>query len=332
MAATTSRLSLTKPGGGSTGLITPPDPVDIDVLNANFDKIDAVMGLQVVTSVTRPASPFDGQPIFETDTKRIRVYRQSGATWDTGDTQRGTRTAYSVADLTALDLIADAIVGDTAYVTAPGTGIDPFMATAYNGTGATIEWRLPDLVAASKANLDTFIAAVAALSGTDVLFVSGRSAYTTDTKVRYLYNGTTWKAWDSDPIAFTPTWTNLVVGTGGSAANAATYRYRAGIVKVKGKVVLGTTGSSVTGIPIFTLPVACEALWFPTDNFPGLATLRDEAVATYIAAVASGISSTTTARIVMFGTNGVHGAISATSPFTWAAADGIGYEFEYVPA
>lgn len=40
MAETTDFLSLVKPGGGSTGLITPPDRVDIDVLNDNFQKID----------------------------------------------------------------------------------------------------------------------------------------------------------------------------------------------------------------------------------------------------------------------------------------------------
>jgi hypothetical protein len=37
---TTTYLALVKPGGGSTGLNTPPDRVDIDVLNGNFQKID----------------------------------------------------------------------------------------------------------------------------------------------------------------------------------------------------------------------------------------------------------------------------------------------------
>lgn len=40
MSETTDFLGLVKPGGGSTGLITPPDRVDIDVLNDNFQKID----------------------------------------------------------------------------------------------------------------------------------------------------------------------------------------------------------------------------------------------------------------------------------------------------
>lgn len=41
MSQSTSKLGLILPGGGSTGLNMPPDPVDIDVLNENFKKIDA---------------------------------------------------------------------------------------------------------------------------------------------------------------------------------------------------------------------------------------------------------------------------------------------------
>lgn len=41
MTQFTPFLNLTKPGGGSTGLIVPPDRVDIDVLNDNSNKIDA---------------------------------------------------------------------------------------------------------------------------------------------------------------------------------------------------------------------------------------------------------------------------------------------------
>ena len=41
MAATTPTLGLYKPGGGSSGLITPDETVDIDKLNANADLIDA---------------------------------------------------------------------------------------------------------------------------------------------------------------------------------------------------------------------------------------------------------------------------------------------------
>ena len=41
MPASTPFLGLYKPGGGSTGLITPDEVVDIDRLNTNSDLIDA---------------------------------------------------------------------------------------------------------------------------------------------------------------------------------------------------------------------------------------------------------------------------------------------------
>jgi hypothetical protein len=48
---TTPTLALVKPGGGSTGLNTPADRVDIDVINSNMDKIDTF-----ATAVGPPAT------------------------------------------------------------------------------------------------------------------------------------------------------------------------------------------------------------------------------------------------------------------------------------
>ena len=73
MATTTNKLALTKPDG--------TDLVDIAVLNANSDKIDAASGATICTSTTRPASPWNGQVIFETDTFNALVYRTSTSSW-----------------------------------------------------------------------------------------------------------------------------------------------------------------------------------------------------------------------------------------------------------
>lgn len=79
MATTTSRLALRKPD---------PDPVTGDFmdvgldLNDNLDKIDAAMDCAVVTSSTRPASPFRGQLIYETDTFLIQICTNNvGPVW-----------------------------------------------------------------------------------------------------------------------------------------------------------------------------------------------------------------------------------------------------------
>jgi hypothetical protein len=71
MATTTTRLGLTKPDYA--------DNVDIADINSNMDDIDAAVGASVVTSGTRPASPFTGQVIYETDTESTFVW--TGSAW-----------------------------------------------------------------------------------------------------------------------------------------------------------------------------------------------------------------------------------------------------------
>jgi len=71
MATSTTRLSLIKPAF--------TDTVDISDINSNMDDIDAAIGASVVTSGTRPASPYTGQVIFQTDTSSSFVY--DGSAW-----------------------------------------------------------------------------------------------------------------------------------------------------------------------------------------------------------------------------------------------------------
>jgi hypothetical protein len=71
MATTTTKLGLIKPDF--------VDVVDIADLNSNADDLDAAAGMTLVTSATRPGSPWTGQIIFETDTELSFVW--DGATW-----------------------------------------------------------------------------------------------------------------------------------------------------------------------------------------------------------------------------------------------------------
>jgi len=71
MATSTTKLSLIKPDF--------VDVVDVTDLNSNADAIDAAVGSTIVTSATRPAVPFDGQVIYETDTEDSLVW--DGTAW-----------------------------------------------------------------------------------------------------------------------------------------------------------------------------------------------------------------------------------------------------------
>lgn len=97
MPTFTNRLNLQKPAGGSSGTIPGDDQADIDVLNDNADKIDAAVGVRYVTSTTRPATPYDGQLIKETDTGKLLAYRQGISDWE--DAVPSLRGSSSLRDL-----------------------------------------------------------------------------------------------------------------------------------------------------------------------------------------------------------------------------------------
>jgi hypothetical protein len=71
MATNTTKLVLIKPDF--------VDVVDVSDLNTNADDIDAAVGFALVTSTTRPSTPWAGQAIFETDTDLAFVW--DGTAW-----------------------------------------------------------------------------------------------------------------------------------------------------------------------------------------------------------------------------------------------------------
>lgn len=71
MATFTTRANLKKPD--------PAEFINVVDLDDNFDKIDNGLGALLCTSTTRPASPFSGQLIWQTDTKSGFVW--NGSAW-----------------------------------------------------------------------------------------------------------------------------------------------------------------------------------------------------------------------------------------------------------
>lgn len=133
----------------------------------------------------------------------------------------------------------------------------------------------------------------------------------------------------------TPTWTNLVVGTGGSAKNILNWTQIGKTVHFYGEVILGTTGASVSGIPTITLPVTASAGIVGTAvGMPiGTARITDTGTGGFVAYV--DISSTTTARILAIGVGATYATVAATSstvPMTWANTDIIVYNGTYEAA
>lgn len=93
MATTTTKLSLIKPD------LT--DIVDVSNLNDNADSIDAAVGFTLCTNATRPASPWAGQVIFETDTGSSFVW--DGDSWEAAGGGGGSITVAATAPSPASD-------------------------------------------------------------------------------------------------------------------------------------------------------------------------------------------------------------------------------------
>lgn len=147
--------------------------------------------------------------------------------WDAARAGANGTATYKVTNLAALDALSTAEVGDLAWMTTPGTGIDALMWEAFSGSGATIDWRVRDMVVAdTKGNLDAFITAVAAISGTDAQFKVGNLAYVTGTRQMYRFTSTAGAIVAHElggikPTVFASSGTSAVVNADGSVTLTA---------------------------------------------------------------------------------------------------------------
>lgn len=135
----------------------------------------------------------------------------------------------------------------------------------------------------------------------------------------------------ADSGTYTPTLTNMAIGTGGTPDNTATYRHINGLLSVWGHIDFGTTGATLPG-------AATEAIGFPpgyTSNLPqagfviGMVRMNvggDD----YMGPLLGGTGSEATLRAfhLINGTLWIDtNPITATTPATWAGDDWITYQF-----
>lgn len=128
---------------------------------------------------------------------------------------------------------------------------------------------------------------------------------------------------------FTPALTGMAIGTGGGAANTATYTYSGGILIVQGITLFGTSGATFPGataawdVPtLFTITGGQSAM--PV----GSASLNDATGSIYPSPL--WYSDTNTVRflvVTVSGANLIQSSPSTTTPFTWAAGDSISYHY-----
>lgn len=132
------------------------------------------------------------------------------------------------------------------------------------------------------------------------------------------YDGSLWQVWTIPRTAFTPSFTNLTLGTGGSVA--AFYWVKDGLLGIELRATLGSGAFSVGDVQ-FASPGGLVLL--PnTETFLGGVNLRDISVAQFPGAlrIASG-GMLRLFSIIVSGSNTLYSPLSSTTPFIWAAGD-----------
>lgn len=133
----------------------------------------------------------------------------------------------------------------------------------------------------------------------------------------------------ADTGTYAPTLGGMAIGTGGSAANTASFNFIGGLLIVEGNIVFGTSGQTFPTAPTVTLPTGYTVTTATVNRPCGVAALNDSGVGTF-----SGFCRVATSSTVQFtaeqssGASGVVAAISTTNPMTWAAGDSIQYSFQ----
>ena len=138
-------------------------------------------------------------------------------------------------------------------------------------------------------------------------------------------------AWTS----FTPSWTNLTVGTGGSAANTGHYIAAGKLYIVRVSVTLGSSGASFGTDPFLTLPNSSTLATASQGGSVhlGVCAFTDSGVNSFFGFV--GAQSSTQVRFRLFRADGTYVSVatpSATVPFTWGSADLLTCQFMYEAA
>lgn len=118
MSDFTPRANLRLPGGGSTGTILPDEQVDIDVLNDNFRKVDALLGARNVPSVSSYSGSMDGDLVYARDTELLSIYDANVSALRYPRVLGGTRFSGTQVEMTAFTGARD---GDSWFNTTDNT-------------------------------------------------------------------------------------------------------------------------------------------------------------------------------------------------------------------
>jgi hypothetical protein len=276
-------------------LLVLPDPSEnysVPIVNANMTALDSHLGFAPFTSGTRPASAFSGRTIRETDTERLYY-------------SRGT-APISASWVQVLTEGASAnIAASASFMIGGDTVINRVGAASLRTTGA---WT----VGGNETVIGTTTASGAVVMNSTLLVNGSATACGS------------LAGWGGAWTAYSPTFTNVTLGTGSTLT--ARYIQIGKLVHVMVQLVLGTSGADVTGTVSMSLPVTARATT-PVLVGSGLA-IDDSAGTTGHRAIFSQLNTTTTVQFVIYS----GGVVGASIPFDWTNQDQFRVSLTYEAA
>lgn len=270
--------------------------------------IDAALGrlgiqTGVCTSSTRPANPYEGQVIYETDTNNLRFW--SGSAWESN--KGAVISSAAPSSPAAGDIWYDSDDG-RAYVYYDDGSSQQWVEFGAPPSGSTI-------ALASYADSAARTTAIPSPTEADL-------SYLQDTNKVEVYDGSAWAAVGGGVLTtYTPTWNNFTVG---NATQNFAYCVVNDLMFIQGRVIWGSTTSMSTN-PSFSIPSGYQSA-VPGYNAVGHLNMRDTGTAEYFGQVkGNGVGSTTCLlkTSVANATYGTGSAINGTIPFTWTTNDEI---------
>jgi hypothetical protein len=153
----------------------------------------------------------------------------------------------------------------------------------------------------------------------------GMLAYTSDTKSTWLRDASTWKLWSRPRTAFTPTFTGIVLGGGGTATAYLTVSE--GWAFIDAYLTLGT--APTVGNTYLNAPAGASMAGLPGRYPLGDAIYSDTSLTNRYRNPVQRDPANDGAQLQIAGSSGLTSNLSSTTPFTWANTDEIMVNLRY---
>jgi hypothetical protein len=270
--------------------------------------IDAALGrlgiqTGVCTSSTRPANPYEGQVIYETDTNNLRFW--SGSAWESN--KGAVISSAAPTSPAAGDIWYDSDDG-RAYVYYNDGSSQQWVEFGAPPSGSTI-------ALASYADSAARTTAIPSPTEADL-------SYLQDTNSVEVYDGSAWAAVAGGGVRTTYTPASYINITVGNGTEVAAYVLNGDVMTVDYVLVFGSTTSIDGANPSFALPSGySRATGY--DIPCGLAQLRDQGTRTYWGFIQTNVNGLSIHSGNASTTSLYQDVISPTFPFTWTTTDAI---------